>query len=124
MSSILSSENLSRFVFKKTHIRSNNEVHWRAFDPPRNLRLSVFRTSDISEEEIWTYGENIAIQRAKPLEGRADITMSSIKYTELDVIADASPSKHANIVNWPQKKDEKMEIAMRLADVSQGYRKE
>ncbi len=123
MPSISLSENLSRFIFKRQHIR-NNKGHWRAFEPPRNLRMSVFRTSDISEEEIWNFGENVATERGKPLNGRVDITVLSVKNNGLDMYPDASPSRHANIINWPERKEEQMEIAMRLADASQGYRKE
>ncbi len=123
MPSISLSENLSRFIFKRKHIR-NDKGHWRAFEPPRNLRMSVFRTSDISEEEIWNFGENVAAERGKPLNGRVDITVLSVKNNGLDVDPDASPSRHANIINWPERKEEQMEIAMRLAAASQGYRKE
>jgi hypothetical protein len=124
LSPILLSENLSRFIFKREYIRSNNKGHWRAFEPPGNLRMSVYRTSDISEGEIWDFGENVAMERGKPLKGRVDIAVSSVKKNGLDVVPDASPSRHANIINWPERKEEKMEIAMRLADASQGYRKE
>lgn len=86
--------------------------------------MSVYRTSDIIEEEIWNIGKNVAVSRSKTLKGRVDIAVSNVKANRLDVVPDDAPSIHANIVDWPARKEERMEIAMKLADASSGHRKE
>lgn len=125
MPSISLSEKLSRFIFKDDYIRrQDNKVHWRAFDPPKhNLILSIQRISDVIEEEIWSIGERIATERRQTLKGRADIMVSSVRNNRLDIVPDAPPSKHANIINWPPQKEERMGIAMKLAASAQGHRR-
>ena len=53
-----SEENLSRFVTSKQYYRpSNNTIKWNAFMPNRNRETSVFRTYELSDDEIWALGE-------------------------------------------------------------------
>lgn len=51
-------EILSRFVTSKQHYRpSNNTIKWNAFMPDKKGETSVFRTSGISDNEIWSLGD-------------------------------------------------------------------
>jgi hypothetical protein len=114
------SETLSRFILKKDWIRADNTVRWNAFSPGRNGETSVFRTSGISDREIWDIGnrEVAAIQR-KLLLGRADITAFTVNKNGLEVMPQEPPERHANIVGWPEEREAQKQIAMELAAEAQ-----
>lgn len=127
MPPISSSENLSRFILDEDCIRKkDNSVRWQAFKPPiRNLRLSVFRTTDVVEGEIWHIGSSIvAGPQGKTLVGRADLIASVVRNNGLDVVSQEPPERHADIINWPERREVRNEIAMKLAKNAQFYRNE
>lgn len=74
-------EEISRYLFDKTAIRSsNNTVRHNAFMPPtKSYRLSVYRTNNLASEEIWEIGnEYVAKVRGKPLVGRGSLTANVV----------------------------------------------
>lgn len=86
---------------------------------------SVFRTSDSSEAEIWEIGRFVENKRKQSLKGRADIGVLFILKQGLSVAPEIKKSGHrlhANIVGWPTEKDERMQIALELANESHGHR--
>lgn len=92
-------ETLARFLYFKNHYRpSDNTIRPAAFMPPASMRLSVFRTFDLPENEIWNLGDAL---RTEPPLGRADIMVQAVTETALTVEADDIPPRHANIVGWP-----------------------
>ncbi|HDZ61857.1 MAG TPA: hypothetical protein ENH40_01770 [Nitrospirae bacterium] len=115
MSPISSSENLSRFILEN-HTRKDGSVRWQAFKPPRDLRLSVFRTSDVAEADIWDIGlRMVAEPQDKILVGKADLIALVVRNHGLDVVSQEPPERHADIINWPAREEERSEIAMKLA---------
>ncbi|VAX29663.1 hypothetical protein MNBD_NITROSPIRAE03-85, partial [hydrothermal vent metagenome] len=103
------SEILSRFVLQKNWYRhSDNRVKYAAFMPnPKNGETSVFRTSGISDVEIWQIGEHeVAMKRDKPISGRADIKASVVISKNLRILPCEPPERHANIIAWPDEKSE------------------
>ena len=86
--------------------------------PPLNLKLSVFRIGNLSEPEIWKIGIKKVINKMnKPtnLHGRADIQALNILGNNLQIEPDNTPPRHANIIGWPELKEEQKSMAQELA---------
>ncbi len=117
-----SAEPISRFLFSKSDFSSqNNLVKLRAYLPPPDLTVSVFRTQGLNEEQTWELAERKIISRQKhkkTLKGRADSTPSKIENVGLNIIPDNIPPRHANITGWPVEKDEQKMLAAELANKS------
>lgn len=109
-------EILSRFVTSKQHYRpSNNTIKWNAFMPNKGRQTSVFRTSGISDGDIWSLGDR-HIQ--KQILGRGDIVASKVTDKGLEVVPDDNPERHANILGWADYDDrsKNISIAQQLED--------
>ncbi len=117
MPPISPTENLSRFILDEDCIRrKDGSVKWQAFKPPRDLRLSVFRTTDVANGEIWHIGTSIVAEpQGKTLVGRADLIALVVRNKGLDVVSQEPPERHAEIINWPERREMRNEIAMKLA---------
>src|SRR5437867_7956701 len=71
---IQASEPLARFLTSSSHY-SPGRVRQAAFLPPADLKLSVFRTSEMEEADIWTLGHNhVERPSGRHLHGRAQLT--------------------------------------------------
>ena len=119
-SKVSQSESLARYLTHQNHYSSlNNSVKPAAFQPPSNLRLSVFRIDKLTLEEVWEIGRvNVVSAMPLPKEnvyGFANIIASAVYKTHLDVDPDNNPPRHADIVQWPQEKSERKSIAQELA---------
>lgn len=125
LSPISLSEILSRFIFHHNLIRpSNNTVKPAAFMPSRDRTTSVFRISNLNDNEIWKIGEREVVpSRGDPLLGRADLSASTVINKGLEVIPQEPPVRHANIVGWPDEKSRAQMIAVELAAAAQFYRR-
>lgn len=99
--------------------RKNNRVKHNAFLPPINMKLSVFLIKDLTESKIWEIGQKEVVNKIIPrknLYGRADIKASDVFETGLEIHPDNIPPRHADIVNWPDEKSIRKEIALELAE--------
>ena len=85
--------------------------------PKAKTEISVYITTNRSEEWIWKTGKtNVAIPRAKQLYGRADLLCAVPVEQGLIINIDNVPAKgHANISGFPTRRSEQKEIALRLA---------
>lgn len=113
-----SNERLSRFVMSRNEFRSSDQtVKAKAFIPPRNKRLSVYRTSTLSEEEIWSIGnELVAEPRGKTLYGRADLLAQDVYALQQKVEPETSVHPlHADITPWPDGRADILFLATQLA---------
>jgi hypothetical protein len=121
---VLSSELLARFVFHHSHIRaSDNSVRPAAFLPKDGM-TSVFRISNLTDQEVWEIGEREVVpRRGHPLLGRADLSVSTVINNGLEVRPQEPPLRHANILGWPDEKSKQTMIALELAVSSQLYRR-
>ncbi len=120
------SETLSRFIMQSNWYRtSDNTVKYAAFMPnPSNNKTSVFRTSNLSTDEIWHIGDSeVSIKRGKPILGRADINAFNVTERHLEVDPNGSPERHANIVGWPEEKSKQKIIAIELSAVARLFPK-
>ncbi len=112
-------EYLGRYLPENSYfLRSKNEVKPKAFMPPPDLKLSVFRIDELSLEQIWDTGEKEVIQEmpvTKVLYGLAKIKVLKVHEENLSVDPDNIPARHANIVGWPEDKGRRLSIAQGLA---------
>ena len=112
---IQASEPLARFLTSSSHF-SPGRVRQAAFLPPADLKLSVFRTSEMEEADIWTLGHNhVERPSGRHLHGRAQLTPAAVRGCGLEVDPDDQPRRHANLVGWPPEKAERKQIALQLA---------
>ena len=111
------SEILSRFILQTNWFSSlENRVKYAAFMPNRNGETSVFRTSGITDYEIWDIGDcEVSIKRGKAILGRADIRTNNVILKDLQVVPKEPPVRHANIIGWPDERSKQRLIAIELA---------
>ena len=124
-----SDEYLARFIIFSKWIRnSDKRVKPDAFIPHPHEELSVTRhlyPNNLSEEELWAIGQDVANSRSTTLYGRADILTMIVRQQNLDVIpkqVKGNPN-HANVVNWPNNKPLQKIIAQKLAADAQYFPK-
>jgi len=101
-------EVLARFVLSRSHVRANRTLKANAFLPPPSGELSVVRHTDATEKELWSIGEDVALEREKTLYGRGDVTVTLI--LEMKLVVLSSPifpenPNHANVTGWPSPED-------------------
>ncbi|MCY4303618.1 MAG: hypothetical protein OXC62_02350 [Aestuariivita sp.] len=110
------SENLfSRFVFDSDKI-NNNRVHFKAFQPPKDMELSVQKNGKLKHDEIRDIGEDIAKKRNQSLKGWGEIKGQAFLYESLDITVDNNPNKgHTKITGWPDTVERQENIMKNLA---------
>ena len=121
---ILSPEILARYIIQRKHYRADGTVRHNAFMPSPAGEVSVYRITDLKEEQVWEIGRtNVAAALNKQLLGRADIIALCVFNQKLRVESDPKPHpRHANIVGWPIDQEKKKEIALVLAAEAQPHR--
>lgn len=112
-------ENLSRFVFSKSHFsRESRRVKMEAYMPSRG-QVSVFRVDQLTESAIWEIGSDIARNRERTLYARGDTKANEVRKAGLDILPDEPPPRHANLVGWPKNdKSRQKLIALEVAAVA------
>ncbi len=120
-SAVLVSEWLARFILFGRWVRADGTVRQDAFIPDERLELSVTRCSGVLDTEIWNIGEGVARESGRNLHGRADVGVAVVKSNNLDVRTTPQEGNpyHADVVNWPARKDEQKMAAMALAAAAQ-----
>jgi hypothetical protein len=116
LNSIDSNERITRYIFERTHFApSTGRVKYSAF-LPKKRKTSVYRISKLEEQEIWDIGiEYVSKERNMPLLARGDILAAVVLDNSLGIVPDtAKHPKHANIIDWPDNKEEQMLIAKQL----------
>lgn len=109
-------EMTSRFLIDGQVRTESKEVKHSAFIPPKSLRLSIFRSSNLSEQEIWTLAAEKVEPSRGPVIGRGELTVSAIAEEKLQVASDEDPnSRHADVVGWPVDRDARVTVAKVLA---------
>lgn len=122
---VLAQEVLARYILQKSHFSIQQQrVKYAVFLPAPNGKTSVFRISNLTENEIWELGsKEVAQKRHLPLLGRADISACAVFSANLKITPDNTPPRHANITAWPEEKSAQKLIAMQLASQAQLYLK-
>ena len=112
------SERLSHFIMNDKEVRRSDwTVKFRAFMPPKSKRLSVYRTSTLGEDIIWSIGTRfVAEPQCKTLFGRADLFAREVYELGQRIEPETSlHCLHANIIPWPETRDEIQFLATQLA---------
>ena len=116
---VAASEQIARYILSKRHFNTaKRAVKYAAYLPAHNGETSVYRTSGLTEEEIWAIGqEKVSKPSGRSLHARGDTSASVILKTGLAIIPETTPHPlHANIVNWPLEKDEQKMLALEIAN--------
>ncbi len=87
--------------------------------PTRKRQISVYRTDNLVEGEIWNLGDDFVGTAAKPIIARADLSASQITMHQLAIqpVPDPEP-RHANIIGWPEDEELQRVIAIELANIA------
>jgi len=115
---IAAEELLSRFLVHKDDFSPKaGRIRPRAFLPGPKGEVSVCRTQDMTDEEIWDWGTEHVLSRRPEnvLHGRAELQASVAFENGLRAIPDEPPPRHAVITGWPEEKDARKGIAADLA---------
>lgn len=120
LESVTPEEPLSRYILEKSHYRtSDSTVKHNAFMPPAGKSdVSVYRTANLSSEDIWQIGITYVAQKmGKPLLGRAELIAYDAIAQGLYVKPGPVPHpRHANISGFPIDNSSKTRmIAVELA---------
>lgn len=108
---------LARYILYHSHLRHDGTVKQDAFIPYPWPDLSVTRHLQLTENELWDIGRDIASHREKTLLGRADLQVKNFQQHQLEVVAApvAENSNHANVTGWPKDKPAQKIIAQQIA---------
>ena len=113
------SELLARYITSSRWFRRQDQtVKQDAFIPPESpLELSVTRHLNLSENDIWNIGREIATGQLRNLHGRADVETFHVTAQSLNVVPQPvlNNPNHANIVGWPPDKDARKMRALEIA---------
>ena len=112
-------EPVARFINQQAYYRKGNKtVKHNAFMPSRQGEVSIYRTDQLDESEIYEIGDKyVGVPQNKQILGYASIEVSDIEKHELSV--ESAPSihpRHANIIVWPDIKSSQKMIAMEIAE--------
>lgn len=116
-------DGITRYLFRKEYNAEKQIVFPDTFLPRHDPALnapatSVFLTTGLSESDIWQNGQvHVAAVRNRTLLARGDLFVRNVTDIGLRVQEDKSPSKHANIIGWPdvEEYDVRLSLAQRLA---------
>ncbi len=122
--SVGAEERLTRYLDERSKYSAvKKRVKFNAFTPPHaNLSLSIYRTNELGDGEIWKLGDDyVAPHRGKPIIARADLSASEVFNRGLTVEPDTRPhERHGNIVNWPpQDQGSWLKLATELANAAE-----
>ena len=121
MGPVDSNENITRYLFQKDQFnRQSQSLNPAAFIPSKKetpRSLSVFRTKDLTDRQIWDTGiEEVESKRDRSLKARGDTIVKKILDSNLSVVPETSQhERHADIINWPLEEHKILEIASKLA---------
>jgi hypothetical protein len=121
--SVEASELLARFITASGWVRSKCQtVKQDAFIPYPYPDLSATRHRNLTQEDLWRIGQEVAAARPATLYGRADVLAADVRRQRLEVEPRPVPENlnHASIIGWPSDKPSQKIIAQQLAAVA-GY---
>lgn len=116
---------LARFIYESNKMAWSTTAGIRqrvakavAFEPPPNLKLSVFRTDDLTET-VW----RLAAPRVMKGERQDAIALASFEAKvamseKLEALMDNRPDRHVTIRRWPPERYDRLAIQTKLADAA------
>ena len=115
---IVSDELVSHFLVANSEFNVlENRVRYKALLPSqKHQNISVVRTRNMSENEVWQWGRtNVKLIDKQALYARAQMIVSDIISLDLRITPDEPPERHANVFNWPSEKHAVKSVAQELA---------
>lgn len=100
-------EMTTHFIFVREYFsQAKNIVRTGAFLPPKDKRLSIYRTRCCNEEKIWWLGDwYVGRKRGKEVLARGDLQALEFARVDLEITPDRNPHPwHANVIGWPESK--------------------
>lgn len=112
-----SDEIVARYLINKRNIRADETIKPDEFIPYKHVDLSVNRHRECTDNEIWKFGQQVAVHRKKELLGRTDIGVKGCTVDSLSVVAKPIPGNpnHADITGYPPKKADQKALALKIA---------
>lgn len=107
---------LSRFIFHKRDFTGPRAKPGAFLPQPKVLKTSAFWIDDLSPDEIWHIGDEVAGKpRGLASIARADLESTCLPNLKLHVEPDPTPHpRHVDICGWPAEKAEQKAIALEL----------
>ena len=118
-SKVTDDEQVTRYIFSRSHFSSKcGRVKYQAYLPAPNGKSSVYRTSGLSDNEIWDIGQiHVANPTNRNLHAKGECKTKVFRNAGLDIVPDTVPhQRHANIVNWPSDKAKRLELAVEISN--------
>jgi len=122
---------LARFVYElkgKITVKEDSGqrkafAKWKAFEPPKNGKLSTMHTFGLSRADVWSIDPGRksgsgSIDRAVAV---AHFEASAALELKLEVLRDDRPPRHVTIRGWPSSPEKRhvlLQYATRLADAA------
>ena len=109
------SASLARFAVERGHLTPSGRR--RLLRPNSSFELSVFYIDSLTFDEVCSLGIEVVKRRpeASQLYGLAVLDESAIYEVGLQLHRDDSPPRHANVIGWPQDRQQLRFIAQQLA---------
>lgn len=113
-------ENIARFIFSSSHFaQGTSRVKYGAYQPAKNRQASVYRIYELSTNEVWDIGAEYVESGQRKIRAYAEVKTLDVTRQKLKVEPDTKVHfRHANIVAWPQEKDEIKMLAIEIANSS------
>lgn len=114
-------EATSRFAFEDGYFRSGDgTVKPKAFRPDRQGEVSMFRTCDLEDGEIWQLGDDAGAERipAKAAIARCELTIAQVRSVGLLYTIAEPPTRHAVINGWPADDGQSQLKSLQLAQLA------
>lgn len=112
------SETISRFVCSRKNMApAHLRVKRKEFMPSGTpLGVSIFRTTGLDDSSVWAIGHEAIVDRA--VLGRGDLSAGAVYDVGLSFDPDDVPPRHANIIGWPDEKEDQIALALQLEDAT------
>ena len=120
-STIDSKESVSRFIFESNKIKKDSHrVSPQAFCPPQSKKLSIYRTTNCNDNEIWALSDEFVTplrRDKKKAKGRGDVVVETILKAKLKIVPYPYPHpRHANVIEWPDEEAYCLMVQTELAN--------
>lgn len=112
-------ERISRFLTHRNQFNSRS-VRSTAYYPPKDGRLSVYWTTELSESRVWNLGARFVAPARGVIHGRGDVNSLVVcNDAALTVERTASPHfRHVEICGWDRDTAKARLQALKIADKS------
>ena len=115
---VSAAEVISRYCLSSSSGQiSTTKAKYGLFLPNQKGATSVYRINGLRDDEIWQIGRDyVAAPRGGSLIARADVAVSVVNGAGLRVDPQPAPHpRHADIVDWPEGRDDKVQRAQDIA---------